>query len=62
MNNQIAAPAGHFPLFDDGQRKEDGTYSSESHTVMSDGWKPPSPHPSHPRPPQTPGRRRINIT
>ena len=46
--NTIAAPASHFPIFDNGQQEEDGTYSRESHTLMSHGsTRPPQTHVHH---------------
>ena len=61
----MAAPAGNFPLFDNGQQKEDGTYARESHTLISIGSRNPPLRPSHPPQPTcttTPWRRRIDIT
>ena len=50
MNNKIAAPAGHFPLFDKEQQEENGTYSGETHTLVSVRTRrfPPSPLPLPP--------------
>ena len=55
VNNTIAAPAGRFPLFDNGQQQEDGTYARENNTPISIGSRHPRlppPPPLNPRAPR----------
>ena len=62
MNNTIAAPTGHLPLFDNGQQEDDGTYPRESHTLTSNGSIRPPLHPPDPRSPGHQGEGRTKIT